>query len=236
MICSAATEQTVCLLFTDVVESTALASRVGPEVAELLRREHFRVLREAIAASGGREVKSRGDGLMGAFASAVAATRCAVTIQQALERRKRCAEHPLEARIGISLGDVVADEGDYYGWAVVEGARLCDEAARGQILATEVVRLTAGGRDDYSFQVVGELELKGFPAPVLVSEVVWQPLQPATTAAALPTRIRGASEAGRGREHAQIQRLWQRVLAGERNPSCSCSVTFSGSVRPAARS
>ncbi len=236
MICSAATEQTVCLLFTDVVESTALASRVGPEVAELLRREHFRLLREAIAAGGGREVKSRGDGLMAAFASAVAASRCAVTMQQALERRNRRAEHPLEARIGISLGDVVADGGDYYGWAVVEGARLCDEAARGQILATEVVRLTAGGRDDYSFQVIGELELKGFPAPVLVSEVVWQPLPRATSAAPLPARIRGATGTGREREHAQIQGLWQQVLVGERNPSCSCSMTFSGSIRPVSRS
>jgi class 3 adenylate cyclase len=236
MICSVATEQMVCLMFTDVVESTALASRVGPEVAELLRREHFGLLREAIAAAGGREVKSRGDGLMAAFASAVAATRCAVTIQRALERRNRWAEHPLEARIGISLGDVVADGGDYYGWAVVEGARLCDEAARGQILATEVVRLTAGGRDDYSFQVVGELELKGFPAPVLVSELVWQPLAPVASAIPLPARIRGATETGRERERAHVQRLWQRVLAGERNPSCSCSMSFSGSIRPASRS
>jgi class 3 adenylate cyclase/tetratricopeptide (TPR) repeat protein len=213
-------EQTVCLLFTDIVESTALAARLGPEAAERLRLEHFTLLREAIAAAGGREVKSRGDGLMVAFASSVAATRCAIAMQQALEQRNRHGDHRLEVRVGISLGDVSTEKGDYYGQPVVEGARLCDAGKPGQILAGEVVRLMAGTREDYSFQPVGELELKGFPEPVPAYEVVWQPLPYGASTIPLPARIRGIPETGYvGREHerAQITELWQRVLGGERN-------------------
>jgi class 3 adenylate cyclase/tetratricopeptide (TPR) repeat protein len=212
-------EQTVCLLFTDLVESTALAARVGPEAAEGLRREHFTLLREAIAAAGGREVKSRGDGLMVAFASSVAATRSAVAMQQAAEQRNRHSEHRLELRVGVSLGDVTTDAGDYYGPPAVEGARLCDAASGGQILATEVVRLMAGTREDYSFRAAGELELKGFPAPVPAFEVVWQPLSRAASAIPLPGRIRGIPETGfvgREIERSEMQELWQHVLRGER--------------------
>jgi class 3 adenylate cyclase len=54
--------ETVTVLFTDLVGATALASTVGPERAEELRQEHFALLREAIAAANGREVKNLGDG------------------------------------------------------------------------------------------------------------------------------------------------------------------------------
>jgi predicted ATPase/class 3 adenylate cyclase len=215
-----ASEQTICVLFTDLVESTALASRVGPEAAERLRREHFTMLREAVAAAGGREVKNVGDGLMVAFASSVAATRCAVAMQQAQEQRNRRSEDRLAVRIGISLGDASPADGDYFGPPVVEASRLCDAAAGGQILAGEVVRLMAGTRADYSFQSVGELALKGFPAPVPAAEVVWRPLSRAVSAIPLPARIRGIPDTGyvgREPERRQLRELWERVLTGHRN-------------------
>jgi class 3 adenylate cyclase len=68
--------ETVTILITDLVGSTALESRVRPVVAEALRQEHFGLLREVIGESGGREVKNTGDGLMAAFGSAAAAVSC----------------------------------------------------------------------------------------------------------------------------------------------------------------
>ena len=56
------------ILLTDLVGSTRLATSVGPVRADELREEHFELLRDAIASSGGREVKNTGDGLMVAFA------------------------------------------------------------------------------------------------------------------------------------------------------------------------
>src|SRR2546428_13946574 len=52
----------VTLLFTDLVGSTDLSQKVGDDAADALRRVMFKLLREAVAAGGGREVKTAGDG------------------------------------------------------------------------------------------------------------------------------------------------------------------------------
>src|SRR4051812_30886985 len=82
----------VSLLFTDVVGSTRLLDRLGDDASEALRRSHFSLLREAVRATGGQEVKSLGDGLMVAFASPVEALRCAVEMQRAVAAHNR--DHP----------------------------------------------------------------------------------------------------------------------------------------------
>ena len=210
--------ETVSVLFTDLVGSTELSSRVGRERSEELRQEHFSLLREVIAASGGREVKNLGDGLMVTFPSAAAAAHCAVRIQQRLEQRNRRAEHPLEVRIGVSLGDATREDGDYFGPPVVEASRLSAKADGGQILTTEVVRLMVGSGDDYGFSPVGELELKGLPEPLPAFEVTWEPL-PTGFAVELPPRLRSLPETGyvgRVAERAEIERLWRAAVAGER--------------------
>ena len=113
--------QTVSMLITDLVGSTAMAERLGPAAAEQLRSEHFELLREALERTGGREVKNLGDGLMAAFGSASQSLDCAVDMQQAIEVRNRRAEEQLGVRIGVSLGDATAEGGDYFGWAVCRG-------------------------------------------------------------------------------------------------------------------
>src|SRR3954451_13395952 len=113
---------------TDLVGSTDAATRLGHEAVEVLRQEYFSLLRDAVDDADGREVKSRGDGLMVAFQSAAAAVECAVSIQQRVERRNRGASEPLAVRVGVALGDATVEKGDYYGLSVVEAARLCDGA------------------------------------------------------------------------------------------------------------
>ncbi len=61
------------ILFTDIVGSTELSQRLSPEAADELRRGHFSILRQAIAETGGTEVKNLGDGIMVVFATASAA-------------------------------------------------------------------------------------------------------------------------------------------------------------------
>ena len=87
--------QTVTVVFTDLVGSTALLSRVGEERAEALRREHFGILRDGIALTGCREVKNLGDGLMIVAESAAQGAAYSVAIQQAFELRNRRADEPL---------------------------------------------------------------------------------------------------------------------------------------------
>ena len=56
-------------VFTDLMDSTATAARLGPEASEESRQTHFRLLRSALSASGGVEVKNLGDGLMVMYSS-----------------------------------------------------------------------------------------------------------------------------------------------------------------------
>src|ERR1700730_10897153 len=94
---------TVSLLFTDLVGSTALMNQIGDEPAEDLRRAHYRLLRQAVAANQGHEAKNLGDGLMVVFDSATSAVACAVAIQRAVRRHNQDQPHPMEVRVGINV-------------------------------------------------------------------------------------------------------------------------------------
>ena len=132
----------ITILFTDLVGSTELASDLGDVAADELRRQHFADLREAIAATGGTEVKTIGDAVMVSYKGAADALAGGVAMQRAVERRNRGAEdHRLEMRVGVSAGDATFEDGDWFGTPVVEAARLCSAAAGGQILVSDLVRM-----------------------------------------------------------------------------------------------
>ena len=211
--------RTIALLFSDLVGSTALATEIGSARMEQVRRDHFAVLREAIARNGGTEVKGVGDGLMVACESATDAVGCAVAIQQGVELANRGAATQLAVRVGLAVGDAVFDDGDWYGPAAVEAARLCAGAAGGQILCGEVVRLLAAPNDPAEFHPVGSRGLKGLPGPVLVWSVGWTPLPAGAEHAPLPAPLRTPAATdfvGREREWAQLTGAWDRAVAGER--------------------
>ena len=89
------------ILFTDVEGSTALTDRLGDAKARELLREHERMVREALKAHGGSEVKALGDGFMTSFSSATMALECAIAMQRAFEERNASlSAHPeaLEGR------------------------------------------------------------------------------------------------------------------------------------------
>src|SRR3954468_22916567 len=101
------------ILFTDLVGSTSMLERLGPEGDDLLRR-HFALLRSAVSAHGGREVKNLGDGLMVTFGSPVAGTACAAAMQQAIARHNKSStpSYALGLRVGVHSGEVVNEGGD----------------------------------------------------------------------------------------------------------------------------
>lgn len=214
-----AIDETVTVLFTDLVGSTELSSRVGPAPADELRREHFGLIRAALDGGGGREVKNLGDGLMIVFPSVGAAVNAAISMQQRLDQRNRRAEHRLEVRIGIALGDATCEDGDYFGPPIVEAARLCARAASGQIVITEMVRMMVGGGRGYAFSCLGAVELKGLPEPVATHEVHWKPLGVENDAVPLPPRLRGVPEVsyvGREREREALANAYEEVKGAAR--------------------
>jgi class 3 adenylate cyclase/tetratricopeptide (TPR) repeat protein len=211
---STATEM-VAVLMTDLVGSTAMSDRVGPEAAEELRTEHFGLLRSALERSSGREVKNLGDGLMVVFASASKSLACAAQMQQAIEARNRRSEERLGVRIGVSLGEANVEDGDYFGEPVVEAARLCAHAQGGQIVVNALVRQLAGSRDGHSFRSLGGLELKGISEPVQAFELRWEPAP--VTGIALPERLRElppTGYVGRVAERERLDRLWEQARKG----------------------
>ncbi|HTD50971.1 MAG TPA: adenylate/guanylate cyclase domain-containing protein, partial [Acidimicrobiia bacterium] len=214
------TVENMAVLVTDAVDWTALASRLAPEVADELRRGHFSALRQAIAQSGGTEVKNLGGGLMVVFATASAALSCAVAMQQAIERDNRASEHAVGLRVGLSAGEVSREEGDYFGDPVIEAVRLCARSEIGQILAADVLRVVAGRRIRHECRALGELALKGLPDPVATVEVLWEPLGAADTGAAIPMPARLTARptvgvVGRDAELESMLTAFKRVAEGE---------------------
>ena len=170
-----------------------MASTLAPNVADELRRGHFAILRQAVAEAGGTEVKHLGDGLMVVFGAPSAALSCAVAMQQGIERDNRGRERPVGLRVGLSGGEVSREDDDYFGDPVMEAARLCACCESGQVLAADIVRLTAGRRSRHECRSLGELTLKGLPDPVETVEVCGNP-RPGRSRACCPA----ACASGRG--------------------------------------
>jgi tetratricopeptide (TPR) repeat protein len=204
------------VLFTDLVGSTELRRAVGDDTADDIRRSHDRVLRDAIAAHGGHEVKATGDGLMVVFDSAVEGVAAAEVMQRGVDRFSRRASAPVAIRVGLSAGDVVWEGDDCFGTPVVEARRLCDHALGGQILVGEVVRLLAGTRGGHEFRSVGALDLKGLGAPLPAAEVAWHV---AGDGVPLPGPLAGAETigfVGRVDEQERLWSAWKHSRSGER--------------------
>jgi len=210
----------VALLFTDLVRSTELLARLGDDAADELRRRHFAGLRQAVAASGGEEVKSLGDGLMVSFTSPVAALSCAVAMQGSVE------ESGLELRVGVHAGEPIREESDLFGAAVVVAKRLCDTAQGGQILTSQLVVDLVGGRGTFRFRPLGPVALKGLPEPVRTVAVEradraterHAASEPPSERLAPPARVRrprGPRLVGRERELEVLEDELQAAAAGE---------------------
>jgi class 3 adenylate cyclase len=163
----------IVLLFTDMEGSTTLTQRLGDAKAQEVLRTHNTVVRHALKAHSGSEIKHTGDGIMASFPSASGALECAVTIQTAFSEHNQ--EHPdatIRVRIGLNAGEPVAEEHDLFGTAVQLAARICSHAEPGQILVSDVVRQLVAGKG-LLFSDRGETVLRGFEDPVRLYEVRW---------------------------------------------------------------
>src|SRR5262244_1994524 len=130
----------------------------------------------------GRIVKTTGDGLLVEFPSVVDAVRCAVELQRAMiDRNTDIAEDKRIAfRVGVNLGDVIAEGGDIYGDGVNVAARLEALAEPGGICISRTVLDHIRDKLPYAFEDMGEQSIKNIARPVRVYTL------PADTIAGLP--------------------------------------------------
>src|SRR5437764_4782095 len=173
MTTTTATRRLAAILAADVVGYSRLMGADEEGTHERFKAHLVELLDPKIREHHGRIVKTTGDGVLAEFASVVDAVRCAAEIQRAMADRDLdlAEERRLRFRIGINLGDVIADGGDIYGDGVNIAARLEGLAAPGGICVSGTVRDHIGDRLPYAFEDMGEQGVKNIVRPVRVYAV-----------------------------------------------------------------
>jgi len=191
---------TVTVLFTDVEGSTSLLARLGDRYGDALN-EHRRVLRNAVAAAGGREVDTQGDAFFFVFGRAGDAARAAADAQRALAVVSWPDGIALRVRMGLHTGEPTLRREGYIGIDVHRGARICAAAHGGQVLVSQTTHDLLHGAvlDD-----LGEHRLKDLAEPQRLYQLVidglprtFPPARTLTAASNLPlpsTRFVGRRE------------------------------------------
>jgi DNA-binding CsgD family transcriptional regulator len=205
----------VTFMFTDVVGSTALLQRLGDDEGEQWRRRLFAEFRDAAASTGGDVVKNLGDGLMLAFVRPADALRCAAAMQRS------AAVAGASLRAAVHVGEATREDGDYFGTPVVIASRLCDQAAGGQVLVSELVAELVGSKGSFVFDAVDRLKLKGIGRPVAASSFRWELVDvDGDTGVAPPPALAPPLWVSRGRVGLAGRTAELELLAGEFQRTC----------------
>src|SRR5215469_14863014 len=163
------------ILAADVAAYSRLMGADEEGTHERLQAHLRELVNPKIEDHRGRIVKNTGDGFLAEFASAVDAVRCAVEVQRGMADREPEVpeERRIKFRIGINLGDVIAEEHDIFGDGVNIAARLEALAEPGEICVSRMVRDNVRDKLDYVFEDLGEQSVKNIARPVRV--YTWRP-------------------------------------------------------------
>ena len=156
------------VLFTDVVDSTRRAARIGDTRWRALVDDHDRLVRAEIARFRGERVERRGDGFLATFDGPARAIRCASAIVE------RVHELGIQVRAGLHTGEIELIGEGVAGIAVHIGARVASLAGPDEVLVSSTVKdLVAGST--LSFSERGTYDLKGVPGSWRIYRVERQP-------------------------------------------------------------
>ncbi len=169
----ASAQGVVIVMFTDLVGSTKMTEELGDLGAQQVVRTHNAIVRNALAAYHGREVKHTGDGIMAVYSNAANAVASTMVMQQEFAKNNGIPGNPpVRVRIGLNAGQAVEEEDDFFGTTVQLSARVCDKADADQIFITQAVKDLVTGHA-IQFKPAGDFDMKGISKPVPVFEVVW---------------------------------------------------------------
>jgi class 3 adenylate cyclase len=167
------------VLFTDIVDSTGHAARLGDEQWRLVHDRHHALVRSHVDGAGGELIATSGDGTLSVLAGPARALRCAQAISHDVEALG------IEVRAGIHTGECERTEDNLAGLAVHIGARVAAEAGPGEVWVSRTVRdLVAGSGVD--LQARGVHHLKGVPEPYELFSLVDGRVAPVPVAARRP--------------------------------------------------
>jgi adenylate cyclase len=162
------------ILAADVVGYTRLMEADESGTLAALKAHRKDIIDPKVADHKGRIVKLMGDGVLVEFPSVVEAVQCALEVQKELSARNTNVpeDRRIEFRIGVNLGDIIADDDDIYGDGVNIAARLEGLAEPGGICVSSTVFNHVNGKTDLEFEDLGNREIKNITNPVHVYRMV----------------------------------------------------------------
>lgn len=177
------------ILFADIGSSTDLYDRVGDTEAYALIAQSLAHMKQAVAANGGKVLRTVGDSVLASFENADQAFLSARAMQDAHTAL------PLAVRVGFHTGSVIPDGGDVYGHAVNIAARVAAFARVDEIMATEeAVRQLSIEHQSYA-SCGHAIDVRGVPDPVKVHRLRWQEHASAVTQLAAGFQLRPSEQA-----------------------------------------
>lgn len=179
-------------LFTDLAGSTQLWERFPQTMSKALER-HDAILQEAILSSGGRVVKTTGDGMMAIFPMAAGGVSASVTAQRSFASEQWPEIGALRVRMGLHVGEAEHRGDDYFGPTVNRTARIMAAGHGGQVLLSSAAAALTSDRlpEGAALLDLGEHRLKDLGRPERVFQLLCAGLESAFPP--LNTRDRGVN-------------------------------------------
>lgn len=172
-----AADDSLSILCTSIEGSAVLTKRLGEAKARELFSEHERIVREALEAHDGLELKAMGDAFAISFSRVTRALECAIVTQRAFAEHSDSAAEPFKVRIGLNTGEAISADDpnrvDRLAAAVDMAERIAAQAEGGEILASNFVRdlVTSG---EFVFDDRGPSDQHAFDDPERVYELSWR--------------------------------------------------------------
>jgi TolB-like protein/Flp pilus assembly protein TadD len=170
MTTATATRRLAAIFAADVVGYSRLMGADEEGTHERLKAHRRELVDPKISEHSGRIVKTTGDGMLVEFASVVDAVRCAAEVQRAMIDREAGVpeDRRIRFRIGLNLGDIIAEGGDIFGDGVNVAARLEALSDPGGLCISRTVRDHIRDKLGYAFEDLGEQSVKNIARPVRV--------------------------------------------------------------------
>ena len=171
------------VLFADVSGSTKLYETAGDAVAHAAIEKCVNLMREKTVNAKGRVIKTIGDEVMSAFATADQAADAAIEMQSAIAELPPVGNTQIGIRIGFNHGPVVERDGDVFGDAVNLAARLAGVATKGQIITARDTVMLMSPMLKSATRAITTIQVKGKAQEIQVYELIWQQSEDMTTLA-----------------------------------------------------
>ena len=173
----------VSVLFADVSGSTKLYETAGDAIAHAAVEKCVSIMREKTLNAKGRVIKTIGDEVMSAFATADQAADAAIEMQSAISELPPVGNTQIGIRVGFNHGPVVERDGDVFGDAVNLAARLAGVATKGQIITARDTVMLMSPMLKAATRAITTIQVKGKAQEIQVYELIWQQSEDMTTLA-----------------------------------------------------